>query len=411
VYRLPKWKKAAARTTGIMAKLYVTDPVDNTRVPFLRGILTGSLSDAGLSFGQAYKLASEIRDQLSDKDEVTTFELRRMTLQRLREIADGHVVAGYQAVGATTESFFVLDEDGQRNPFSRYQHQRSLESCGLSADESAVATAHVLRHLVDRGEADVSCLKLRRITEDCLARHMGRKKADHYRAWIDFTHSGRPLVLLIGGATGSGKSTIATEIAHRLGIVRTQSTDMLREVMRMMIPERLMPVIHTSSFFAWTTLPVKPGQDEDLDELVAEGFLSQAEALSVPCEAVIQRALRERVSLIIEGVHINPAMVKRLPVGGDAIVVPVMLAVLKEKQLRRRLGHRSETVPGRAQEQHLEHFDAIWRMQSFLLSEADRAGIPIINNNEKETTINLFVDTIIAQLMRQFPPKKESGQE
>ena len=45
-----------------------------------------------------------------------------------------------------------------------------------------------------------------------------------------------------------------------------------------------------------------------------------------------------------------------------------------------------------------------------LLSEADRAGITIINNNEKETTINLFVDTIIAQLMRQFPSATEPNQ-
>ena len=32
------------------------------------------------------------------------------------------------------------------------------------------------------------------------------------------------------------RSTISAEIAHRLDIVRTQSTDMLREVMRLMFP-------------------------------------------------------------------------------------------------------------------------------------------------------------------------------
>jgi hypothetical protein len=44
--RLPKRKRAAATTAGNMAKLYVADTVDNPRVPFLRGVLTGSLSDA-----------------------------------------------------------------------------------------------------------------------------------------------------------------------------------------------------------------------------------------------------------------------------------------------------------------------------------------------------------------------------
>ena len=29
-----------------------------------------------------------------------------------------------------------------------------------------------------------------------------------------------PLLVLVGGATGTGKSTVATEVAHRLGITR-----------------------------------------------------------------------------------------------------------------------------------------------------------------------------------------------
>jgi 2-phosphoglycerate kinase len=29
-----------------------------------------------------------------------------------------------------------------------------------------------------------------------------------------------PLIVLVGGATGTGKSTVATEVAHRLGIGR-----------------------------------------------------------------------------------------------------------------------------------------------------------------------------------------------
>ncbi|MES9968340.1 MAG: hypothetical protein ABW074_13815, partial [Sedimenticola sp.] len=232
--------------------------------------------------------------------------------------------------------------------------------------------------------------------------HMGESKAKRYLVWREFIHSGRPLLLLFGGTTGCGKSTIATEIAHRLGIVRTQSTDMLREVMRMMIPERLMPVIHTSSFFAWTALPAPGDIENDPEGVIAEGYLSQAESLSVPCEAVIQRALRERVSMILEGVHVHPALMERMPLDTDAIVVPVMLAVLKEKQLRRRLRGRLDMAPGRAAEAHLEHFDAIWRLQSFLLSEADRAGIPIIHNDGKEATIQQCVETIMDALSGHF---------
>jgi len=36
--------------------------------------------------------------------------------------------------------------------------------------------------------------------------------------------------VLIGGTTGTGKSTVASEVAHRLGITRVTSTDFIREV-------------------------------------------------------------------------------------------------------------------------------------------------------------------------------------
>ncbi|OOZ36144.1 hypothetical protein [Solemya velesiana gill symbiont] len=390
-----------------MAKLYVSDPVDGTHVPFLRGVLTGSLSDAGLPFDQAYKLASEIRDELSDRDEISTVELRKLVVGRLEAIVGESVVSAYQVGGRSQDTIMVSDAEGQKSAFSRFQLQHSLESCGLTLEESTVAAGHVFRRLMDQHAKEIRSSEIGHITYDCLTNHMGEAKARRYLVWREFIHSGRPLLLLFGGTTGCGKSTIATEIAHRLGIVRTQSTDMLREVMRMMIPERLMPVIHTSSFFAWTVLPAPGDFKADPEGVIAEGYLSQTESLSVPCEAVIQRALRERVSLILEGVHVHPALLDKLPEENDAIVVPIMLAVLKEKQLRRRLRGRLDMAPARAAEAHLEHFDAIWRLQSFLLSEADRAGIPIIHNDSKEVTIQQCVEAIMDALFERFSTKPD----
>src|SRR5207237_130656 len=59
-----------------------------------------------------------------------------------------------------------------------------------------------------------------------------------------------PIVLLIGGATGTGKSTVATEIAYRLGITRVTSTDFVRQTMRAFFSQDFMPAIHYSSFEA-----------------------------------------------------------------------------------------------------------------------------------------------------------------
>ena len=59
-----------------------------------------------------------------------------------------------------------------------------------------------------------------------------------------------PIILLVGGATGTGKSTVATDVAYRLGITRVTSTDFVRQTMRAFFSREFMPAIHYSSFEA-----------------------------------------------------------------------------------------------------------------------------------------------------------------
>ena len=49
---------------------------------------------------------------------------------------------------------------------------------------------------------------------------------------------------------GTGKSTLATEAAHRLGITRVTSTDFIRQTMRAFFSREFMPSVHYSSFEA-----------------------------------------------------------------------------------------------------------------------------------------------------------------
>ena len=240
------------------------------------------------------------------------------------------------------------------------------------------------------------------VRTDCLLENLGKEAARRYMIWVDYTHSGRPMILLIGGTTGCGKSTMATEVAHRLGMVRTQSTDMLREVMRMMVPKRLSPVLHTSAFDAWRSLPDKFANQADEEERIADGYRAQMELLSVPCEAVIQRALKERVALILEGIHIHPALLNYIDRREDAIIVPIMLAVLKQDNLQKRLRSRGQIAPNRDSKKHLSNFDRIWALQSFLLSEADRHGIPIVANEDKEKATVQVMKAILDSMEADF---------
>ena len=181
-----------------------------------------------------------------------------------------------------------------------------------------------------------------------------------------------------------------------------QSTDMLREVMRGMIPEHLMPVLHTSTYAAWKELP---GHEttEAAEARIAQGFMLQVELVSVAATAVIQRALKERVSLVLEGVHVHPLLLKRLQLETDAIVIPLMLGVLKPSELRDRLRGRGKKVPGRRSQRFLKNFESIWTLQSYLLAEADGSGFTIVpNEGTEEDTVQHVMDIALDALSEAF---------
>jgi 2-phosphoglycerate kinase len=391
-----------------MAKTLVYDRSDDIRTPFLRGILTRSLTDAGLTFEKAYQLSSDIRQQINGIDEITTDELRQIVLSELRRMDEKEVMDSYESINPSAAKIIVRDYNDNLAPFSTFEHRRTLESSGLGSDRAAYITQNVYKELAESYTETIDCSAIGRLTYDKLKQHYGKEAARRYLVWIDYRHTQRPLVLLIGGTTGCGKSTIATEVAHRLSIIRTQSTDMLREVMRMMVPIRLLPELHTSSFNAWRKIPGSADSKEPPEEQMIHGFVHQAELVSVPCEAVIQRALNEQVSLILEGVHVTPALVNRFRNESSAVIVPIMLAVLKQEKLRHQLKDRGLSAPVRnAHSDYLSNFESIWMLQSHLLSEADNNAIPIITNDDRDKTTDRVMRSIIEVLQKDFYTKVE----
>jgi len=383
-------------------KTIVVNKRENEEVPFLRGILIRSLLDTGLSFEDAYEMATTVRDELASTKRITSEELQQRVSVLLRKLVDKEALNQYNSPSVTPSRILVSSLSGTQIAFSRARHARYLQSTGFKEEKAEHITELIFAQLIAAGITSITTRELGYLTYRCLQQEVGKKSAKRYLVWTEFQNSSRPLVLLIGGTVAAGKSTIATEIAHLLEIVRIQSTDMLREVMRMMVPKRLLPVLHTSSFNAWKTLPIQDKKDRDWDQLVAEGYRSQAELLAVPCEAILQRAVEESVPVILEGVHVHPGLLERAPLDADVIKVHVMLAVLKSKKLKSRLRGRGIEVPQRRAERYLNSLDAIWSLQSYLLSEADRCDIPIITTEDREKALLQIIQQVNAELARHF---------
>ncbi|MDX2428213.1 MAG: 2,3-bisphosphoglycerate-independent phosphoglycerate mutase [Xanthomonadales bacterium] len=383
-------------------KTIVVNKRENEKTPFLRGILTRSLLDAGLAFDDAFTIATKIRNELGNTKKITTEKLQKRVSDLLRDKCEPEILEQYNVPSVAPPRILVTSLDETESAFSRGRHSRYLQSTGLKTEKAEYTTELIYAQLIADGINSISTFELGYLTYLCLQQEIGDSAASRYLVWSEFQNSGRPLMLLIGGTVAVGKSTIATEIAHLLEIVRIQSTDMLREVMRVMIPKRLLPVLHCSSFDAWKTLPIQDKPSREWDQLVAEGYLSQAELLAVPCEAVLQRAVEEGVPIIMEGVHVHPELLERVPDDSDVIKVYVMLAVLKSKKIKARLKGRGVDAPRRKPERYLNNLESIWSLQSFLLSEADRCNVPIVTSEEKEKAILQITREVNVELGKQF---------
>ncbi len=388
-----------------MSKLFVRNAPEDLRVPFLRGILVRSLQNAGLEFEAAYAIASEVREELRDIEEVSSEELHAHVLRHL-EPADVEVAEIYRRRNGKTASIIVRYDNANTAQYSRGRQRLGLLCAGLKPEKAVSAAAQIHAKLIERGVQEIDNDDLRRLTYETLRESGGGKAARRYLTWQAYRRSNRPLLVLVGGATGTGKSTVAAQLSHVMDIVRTQSTDMLREAMRMMIPERLMPVLHRSSFSAWEALPPREWASDE--ERVAGGYLAQTEVLRVSCAAVLTRALKEGLSMVLEGIHVHPSLLTEVPPSGDAIVVPVMLGVLKPKDLERRIRGRGADVPARRAQRYLDNFDAIWALQTFLLDEADRTGMPIVANRDLDMTVRDVILAVLRTLAGEFDNSPEA---
>jgi 2-phosphoglycerate kinase len=184
------------------------------------------------------------------------------------------------------------------------------------------------------------------------------------------------VIILLGGAAGVGKTSLALEVAHRLGIGRVLSTDSIRQVMRLMLSAELMPALHASSYDAYQMLPPETLGDDP----VIEGFLSQAATVSVGVRGSLDRAILENTSLVMDGVSLAPGIVDLSDYSEQADVIFLNVAVLDEDAFESRFASRAADSAKRPPHRYLSNLDAILRIQNHLLDLADRYDVPIVDN-------------------------------
>ncbi|HEX6332359.1 MAG TPA: hypothetical protein VF129_13890 [Actinomycetota bacterium] len=275
-------------------------------------------------------------------------------------------------------------------PYSKGLQASEVMVTGLSPSRAYQVAEMVEDRLLNLGEVSVSRDTVVQVTASVIEEVAGERYAENYRRWRQVEALDVPIVVLIGGATGVGKSTIATQLATRLGIVRVVATDAVREVMRAVFSRELMPSLHVSSFEAGNILREPPSRDA-----VIVGFREQTAAVTVGVNALLDRAAMEGTSLIVEGAHVVPGFIDPTAWADRVLAVHVIVTVEEEDAHRSHFGARAADHAGRAAGRHLQQFDNIRRVQRYIKSQALTHGVPVIANYSFDRSLTAVIDLVM----------------
>lgn len=310
-----------------------------------------------------------------------------------------------------TQQILISDKE-QGLPYSKGLMASQVMVTGLSPVRAYQVAEAIEDRLRAGREPAVTSAELEEVAVSVLEDVAGQRYAKNYLRWREVEALDIPLVVLIGGATGVGKSTIATQLAARLGIVRVVAWDAIREVMRALFSKELMPTLHSSSFEADTALRESPLRES---ERVVVGFREQTAAVSVGIEAMLDRAAMEGTNLIVEGAHIVPGFVDLESRRDRILAVPVIIAVEDEDVHLSHFAARQTDVTARPATRYLHGLENIRRLQRYVKSQALSHGVPVIPNYNFDQALAAVTDLVMqraterAELLRSSANGRAGG--
>jgi 2-phosphoglycerate kinase len=350
------------------------------RHPFMRGIMIHSLMARGISFEEAYKTAVRIRERIRDRQVVPKDELSKAVFEMLGPHAE--------RIEHQLPALDITITGGSRGrPFSKGILSQSLLAAAIDPNDAFDVARDIERDLVNGGVREIHRRDLRSLAYTSLIRRINPLTADRYLVWRKYQNPERPVIILLGGTAGVGKTSLALEVARRLGIGRMLSTDSIRQIMRLMLSPELAPAIHGSSYDAHKLLPVEAQRRG----AVINGFRAQSATVSVGIRASMDRAVAENTSLVMDGVSILPGTIDLEAYAEVADVIFLVVAALDSDDFGDRFETRAVGAKARVLHRYMENLDAILEIQDHFLELAERYNVAIVDNSSFDDSVRLII--------------------
>jgi 2-phosphoglycerate kinase len=297
------------------------------------------------------------------------------------------------STSTTVPETIVYNRERLGLPYSKGLMAQSLSASGLSPERAYELARIVERRLDERPERDIAVAGLHDLVKEVLLEQVGEDAVRRFHEWQRLDRLDRPLIVLLSGTTGVGKSTLATMLAARLGITRVIATDVIRQVLRAFFSREFMPAVHFSAYEAGQAVELEllDGDDRDL-----VGFARQAESVATGVEAIVERACLERTPMVLEGIHLVPGALRE-DLHDRCVAVEAVLTV-EDEELHR--GHFSMRGGHRPAERYLGRFAQIRKLQDFLVAHARNAGVEVIENENVDCALSRLMDLVLDSVSR-----------
>lgn len=186
-------------------------------------------------------------------------------------------------------------------------------------------------------------------------------------------------VLLIGGASGVGKTSVSYRLAQHYQVGITEVDDFQVVLENMTTPEQ-QPILHY-----WQTHPHE-AQSMDEDQQLAF-MLRYSQVMAIALELVIANHLESHTPIVLEGDFILPSLAVQstyntIPAGGR------VRAIFVYEEDERQIRHNYRVREGTDQAKRAR---TSWIISEWLRQEAGRLGVPTIAARPWDTVFERMI--------------------
>ena len=258
-----------------------------------------------------------------------------------------------------------------------------LRLCGLQDTEVArIITGSMARHPSSKFWTEEDLVKsiMYALREYPPYVHGNFQLLTEYEAARGQTVSSRPILLVLEGASATGKSMLAMELLQDLAATRFISTDSVRQIIRGIYSKQSHPELYCHTYQAHK---YRMSGDPSLDPVI-RGFIAQSELVMPYMLDLVGRILEEGAVAIIEGVHVQPGSLGSMGKSVIEVVINPSSKTHRAMFLNKHAAGKLRTV-SENQSIRTKEFESTRIIQDYIVACALKQGVSVVEMESYET--------------------------